>query len=400
VSNGCGVKVVITSNQFLLPGNGEEWKEQRKFSLRVLHHLGFGKQEVEDAILDEVEDLIRRIDVDSHKPIAVHRRLGSSVSNVVTLLITGKRYDYDHPIRVLVDDSFLPRGNGALPNMFGAVFYLPIIAKIAGHIPMTAASAFQSRVAKVVGFMREQIEISQKTFDPKNGNVTCFIEAYLKEMAENTSGKHFDLDHLIGNAFSFFAAGTNTTGDFLTWFMLYMMVHPVVQRKMRQEIDEVIGSKRVSAMYRDAMPYTEAVIQELHRHTSIVPSGIAHAVGDDVNLEGYMLPKGTQFIMYSYAIHMDPEHFSDPEVFIPERFISSEGKFIRDERVMPFGFGKRSCPGEPIANTETFLYIVSFLQKFEIEMPKGRKYTTNGIMEFVGRIPSQTPIEVLFKRRQ
>ena len=339
------------------------------------------------------------MEADSHKPISVHRRLGSSVSNVVTLLITGQRFDYDHPTRVMLDDSFLPRGNGARPNMFGTLFYLPIILQAGSYVPLPFLGGFRQRIAKVVQFMRDRIEHLRKTFDTKNGNVTCFIEAYLKEMAENTQGKYFDDHHMIGSAFTFFAAGTNTTGDFLTWFFLYMMVHPVVQRKMRKEIDDVIGSKRVSVRYRDAMPFTEAVIQELHRVISTAPSGITHAVGNDVNLEGYSLPKGTQLILYSYGVHMDPEYFDQPEEFIPERFISKEGNFVRDERVIPFGYGKRSCPGEPIANTEIFLYMTSFLQKFEIEMPRGKKYTTRGEMEFVGRIPADSPIEVLFRHR-
>jgi cytochrome P450 len=66
---------------------------------------------------------------------------------------------------------------------------------------------------------------------------------------------------------------------------------------------------------------------------------------------------------------------------------------------MPFGFGKRSCPGEPIADIEAFLFITSLLQKFEIEIPKGRKYTTRGVMDFVGRVPADHPVEAIFRLR-
>lgn len=347
--------------------------------------------------MDEVDDLITRIEKISDKPVEVHRRLGSSVSNVITLLITGKRYDYEDEIRVMIDDSFLPRGEGVRPSVFSPVFFFPILRHVFPLLPM--ARAGKQRQENVIDFFNGQIEHYKENFDVKNGNPTCFIEAYLKEMSENTTGKYFDLHHLIGNAFTFFAAGTNTMSDFLTWFFLFMMVHPVVQRKLRDEVDEVIGKKRVSTRYRDAMPYMEAVIQEMHRVTYSLPSGIQHANAEDVTLEGYFLPKGTHLILSSHAVHMDPDNFKDPEEFIPERFISDEGKFIRDERVMSFGYGKRACPGEPIANTEVFLFMASFLQTFEMEMPKGKKYTTAGVTEFLGRIPADMPIEVMFRRR-
>ena len=383
----------------LLTWNGDEWREQRKFSLRVLRHLGVGKQEVEDAILEEIDDLMTRFEADCDKAISVHRPLGSSVSNVVTLLVTGKRYDYNDPIRQLIDDSFLPRGNGARPSALGVVFFLPLISKIIRRLPFLPPADFQRRVNRVIRMFKDRIATVKKTFDVKSGDAKCFIEAYLKEMAENTNGKYYDDAHMIGCGFAFFAAGTNTTADFLTWFMLYMCVDPNVQKRMQKEIDEVIGKKSVSTKYRDAMPYTEAVIQELHRIVCLVPIGVFHATGDDCYLENYFIPKDTRIIFPACLIHMDPEHFERPDEFIPERFLTKEGKLIRDERVMPFGLGKRSCPGEPIAHTEIFLYIVSILQRFVIEMPKGKKYTTAGVCEFIGRIPAVNPVQVVLRKR-
>ena len=380
-------------------GNGEKWKEQRKFSLRILRHLGVGKQEVEEAMLDEIEDLIQRLELEGEKPLEVHRHLGSSVTNAVTLLVTGERFDVTHPTRVLIDDCFLPRGNNSRPSTLGIVAFMPWISKFLFSLPGSPAGVYKYRLDRMEGFLKQRLAYLKNNFDAKKDDVDCFMKAYLKEMAENQSGKYFNDVNLIGCAFAFFAAAAETSGDVLTWFMLYMMLYPDVQKKMQQEIDNVIGRKRVSVKYRDAMPYTQALTQELHRVVSAFPTGVPHAVSQDTQMEGYFLPKGTQVLLALHAVHSNPEYFEKPDEFRPERFISKEGTFIRDERVIPFGYGKRSCPGQPVAETEIFLYMTCFLQHFEVLLPEGKKYGTEGVMEVAGRIPADSPIEVVFKKR-
>ena len=379
-------------------GNGEEWKEQRKFSLRILRHLGVGKQEVEDAILEEIDELIKIFEESNEQPLAVHRLLGSSASNVVTLLLTGKRYDFKDPTRQMLDDAFLPRLQNWMPSLYGYMTFVPILAQIMIRLPFGVVKKNRAKGTRVVRWMKEQ---AKQIKDNLNQDVDskCFMEAYFKEMNQNPAGKYYDEFHLLGCAFTLFAAGTNTSADFLTWFMLYMSVFPEVEKKMQKEIDEVIGKKRPSSQYRDLMPYSEAVILEVHRHSCQVPSGIFHMTGDDCQFEDYTLPKGTRIVLPCLLIHMNPDYFPEPEKFKPERFITSDGKYFRDERVLSFGVGKRACLGEHMSNTEIFLYIVSILQRFEIQMPAGRSYTTAGVMEFLNRIPEDMPLEFVLKKR-
>ena len=377
--------------------NGEEWKEQRKFALRILRHLGVGKKEVENAILEEIEDLMNRLEKTGGNAVEIHRLIGSSISNVVMLLTFGHRLDYEHPDRKKIDDNFLKRGNESRPSIFGYVCYMPILSTILKRIPYSPATDFLTSVDSTVEILKKRITKIKETFDPKTDEISCFIEAYLKEMAEgSTGGKYFDERHMIGNAFVFFAAGSNTTGDYLLWFLLHMMVYPDVQKKVRQEIVDVMGSSRPSISFKDRMPYTEAVILEVHRIASSVPAGLVHAVSEDVELEGYLLPKGTHVVTNIFCIHKNPEYFKDPQIFRPERFLTKEGNFVRDERVIPFGIGKRSCPGEPVAQTEIFLYVTSLLQKYEIVMPAGKNYSTRGFSEFLGRVPEE-PVSVVLK---
>ena len=288
--------------------NGEEWKEQRKFSMRVFRHLGIGKQVVEDRILDEIDVLLEKFDRENEAPVEAMRLIGSSISNVVNLLIMGERFDFDHPTRVMIDDAFLIR-DFSIPSILGTLNYIPTVSRLLNYVPFTPIGTLVTKMAMVSKYTQNRINELRKSFDVKDGDANCFIEAYLKEMHDNESGKYFDDRHMIGCAFTFYAAASNTTGDFLVWFLLYMIVYPDVQKKMRKEVDEVVGSNRVSSHMRQNMPYTDALMQELHRHVSAAPIGLIHAVAEDAELGEYLLPKGTHVVICSFKVHDNPKYF-------------------------------------------------------------------------------------------
>lgn len=354
---------------------------------------------MEDQILEEIRELMEKLESESSgKPVQVHRIFGSSISNVMCLYVTGKRYAYDDPIRKKLDDCFTPRGHGSRPSLFGYLAFMPIVPRTLSLLTFNSSkSQFESRMETLYRHVQQRVDYYKEKGD--TGSATCFIDAYLKEMKAERSGRYFDDEHLMGCVFTFFLAGLNVITDYLTWFCLFMMLHPDIQLKLRQEVDQVIGSKKVSIMYRSRMPFTEAVMQELHRVTTVAPSGLAHCVSEDSVIGPYSLGKGTQIILSSFLVHRDADYFQDPESFRPERFIASDGSFIRDERVMAFGVGKRSCPGEPIAHNELFLFVTSLIQSFEILKPDGCNMSPAGVMDFGGRIPAD-PVEVILKKRE
>ena len=72
-----------------------------------------------------------------------------------------------------------------------------------------------------------------------------------------------------------------------------------------------------------------------------------------------------------YSLFQDKEHWGDPEIFRPERFLDSEGKFVKDEWIIPFGAGKRVCLGEVLARSTLFLFFSALLQEFTFSTPEG-----------------------------
>ncbi|GBO01005.1 Vitamin D 25-hydroxylase [Araneus ventricosus] len=180
---------------------------------------------------------------------------------------------------------------------------------------------------------------------------------------------------LLSSVLDIFGAGSETVRTSILWFIYCMAASPDIQKKVHQEIMEVLGSDR-NPEFQDlkSMPYTHAVMLEIMRWKTIIPLNLLHYTLGDSTAGGYDIPKGTIVIANFWNAHHDPRYWKEPEEFKPERFLSKDGKsVVKSNNFMPFSTGRRACPGESMAYIEMFLYFTSILQKFEVAFPPGKK---------------------------
>jgi cytochrome P450 len=223
------------------------------------------------------------------------------------------------------------------------------------------------------------------------GSKDDYINAYYTERAERekTGAKpEFFCDDALESALNLmFFAGTDTTATTLRWGFLFMILHPDVQVKVQKELDDVIGRERTpSCDDRVNLPYTEATLLEIQRRGSVVPLSIPHMTLEETHLNGYRIPKNTGIFPNIFAVHHEEKLFPDPFAFRPERFINEKGQTVKPEYIIPFSIGKRSCPGEPLARMELFLYFTSVLHKFTLKAPEGVTLSTEAVSTVV-RVP-------------
>jgi methyl farnesoate epoxidase/farnesoate epoxidase len=125
------------------------------------------------------------------------------------------------------------------------------------------------------------------------------------------------------------------------------------------------------------MPYTEAVIYEVLRRSTIIPLGVFHTALADKEFGGYVIEKGSWLTANVWGIHFDKEIWGDDaESFRPERFLSpDETKVVKNEAFIPFLIGKRQCLGESLARDTLFLFITYIFQTFKVKLhlPNGEK---------------------------
>ncbi|RAH55773.1 O-methylsterigmatocystin oxidoreductase [Aspergillus piperis CBS 112811] len=145
-----------------------------------------------------------------------------------------------------------------------------------------------------------------------------------------------------------------------------MVMFPDVQRKAQEEIDMVTECNSLPGFEdRDKLPYLEAVIKEVYRWSVVVPMGFPHVLEEDMVYNGYFIPKGAYLLPATWWFCHDPEVYTNPAVFNPDRFLKPRDE--PDPRAVIFGFGRRKCPGRYITESSIFITIAQTLAAFRIK---------------------------------
>ncbi|KAK3704007.1 hypothetical protein LTR37_014110 [Vermiconidia calcicola] len=179
-------------------------------------------------------------------------------------------------------------------------------------------------------------------------------------------------------------AGSETTSAYQNTFILMMLQNPAVARKAQDEIDRVVGSKRLPAWEDEKdLPYLRATIKELLRTRPPNKIGIQHSTTEDDWFEGYFIPKGTVVFLNWWSINHDPTHWEKPEEFMPERYLNhplTAAAYLNtadpnDRDHFSYGAGRRVCPGVHLAEKSLFLNIARVLWAFDLSKKVDEKGT-------------------------
>lgn len=163
------------------------------------------------------------------------------------------------------------------------------------------------------------------------------------------------------------SAGTDTSAGTMEWAMSLLLNNPRVLKKAQTEIDKCVGYDRlIDESDLAKLPYLRCIINETLRMYPAGPLLVPHESSEDCLVGGFKVPRGTTLLVNLWAIQRDPKIWEDPNTFKPERFEGIEG--VRDGfRFMPFGSGRRGCPGEGLAMRVVGLALGSLIQCFEWE---------------------------------
>uniref|UniRef100_A0A0D3HW51 Uncharacterized protein n=1 Tax=Oryza barthii TaxID=65489 RepID=A0A0D3HW51_9ORYZ len=165
---------------------------------------------------------------------------------------------------------------------------------------------------------------------------------------------------------SLLQAGTDTSASTIEWAMALLLNNPDVLRKATDEIDSVVGMSRLLQEPDLAnLPYLRCIITETLRLYPLAPHLVPHEASRDCMVAGHVIARGTMVLVDVYSMQRDPRVWEDPDKFIPERFKGF--KVDGSGWMMPFGMGRRKCPGEGLALRTVGMALGVMIQCFQWE---------------------------------
>ncbi|GFP83112.1 cytochrome p450 83b1 [Phtheirospermum japonicum] len=180
-------------------------------------------------------------------------------------------------------------------------------------------------------------------------------------------------DNIKALLLDIFVAGTHSTSTTIVWAMTALMKAPKVMEKAQSEIRNLIGERRkVDEDDLHKLPYLKAIINETLRLYPPVPLLVPRETIDKCTLQGYEIQPKTAVYVIAWAIARDPEYWQNPDEFMPERFLNNNIDIKgQDFEVIPFGSGRRICPGMYMGLANVELTVANLLYSFDWELPPG-----------------------------
>jgi len=290
-------------------------------------------------------------------------------SGIILEIIYGlKIQPINDPFVKIVERGLDVISRGLIPGTY-LVDAFPVSVK---HMPEWFPGAGFKRNAKKWGeeFMASfRVPFAEISRSFKAGTATpSFVTSWLSRLETKTMESEdkdyirYILEMVSGTAF---VAGYETTSSTLVNFTLYMLQHPDAQQKAHEELDRVVGRKRLPEFEdKGSLPYIQAICKEALRLHPVLPFGVPHAVIAEDQYKGMRIPKGSILFANAWAMARNEKDYgSDAGIFRPDRFLESN---VRDPATFVFGFGRRICPGRYMAENSLFIAISRVLQVFSI----------------------------------
>ncbi len=366
-------------SHFLELKSGETWKKHRSIVGQVIHTFVVAKSQVlESWVLEEAEDLTNILLKFDGQPFKPSQYLPLASLSFIQRLVFGKRGDIEDPefVETARNIHHLPKFLDLfriefIPKIWRPLYLLPRLRRIQNFIKSV------TRLEKLV---TTNVDQHRESFEPEN--LRDITDGLFKASSELTESDRNDLglgeaDIVNGSLMQFVGAGAGFPDVVPRWALLYMVAYPDIQAKIQQELDEVVGRENLPRFeHRSRLPFTEACINEILRHSSIttIPA-INYATTADTILDGYFIPKNTPLAVNYYSLTRDERYWKEPEKFNPYRFLDEKGKIRKNllDKFYPFGVGPRRCVGEYLGRFLIFLIFTNLVHKCRFEKAPGEK---------------------------
>ncbi|XP_062201102.1 dolabradiene monooxygenase-like [Phragmites australis] len=363
---------------------GERWRQLRKIC--VLEMLSSGRVQSFRRIREE--------------------EVARFMQNVATSAAAGATVDLTKGISKFVNDAFVMECVGSrckYQDEYLDAFHMAVlqtsVLSVADLFPSSRIMQMLGTAPRKALACRERIQrilqqiIQEKEEALDRGDKTAYdsiLGVLLRLQKERSTPIPLTNDTIVTLMFDLFGAGSDTSSTALTWCMAELMRSPAVMAKAQAKVREAYKGK--SALTEDdiageELSYLKLVVKETLRLHTPAPLLLPRQCRETCQIMGYDIPKGTAVFVNVWAICRDPKYWDDAEEFKPERFENSNLDYKGTNfEYLPFGAGRRMCPGVNLGLANIELALASLLYHFDWKLPDGMKPKDVDVWEAEGLI--------------
>uniref|UniRef100_A0A2N9GV53 Cytochrome P450 n=1 Tax=Fagus sylvatica TaxID=28930 RepID=A0A2N9GV53_FAGSY len=388
---------------------GPYWREIRKItslellSIRRLELLkGVKASEIETSLKDLYKIWTeKKIGFsEGHALVDLKQWFGDLSLNVILRMVAGKRY-----FGTSASSDEARRCQEALREFFhlAGLFVVGDSIPYLGWLDLGGYEKAMKKTAKELDcIVTEWLEEHKEKKGSGGGKgEQDFMDIMLSVLnGANLGG--FDADTVTkATCLSMIAGGSDSTTGTLTWALSLLLNNPHVLRKAQEELDYHVGKGRlVNESDMNKLDYLQAIVKETLRLYPAAPLLGLREFAEDSTIGGYHVTKGTRLMVNLWKLQTDPRTWSEPLEFKPERFLTSHKDIDlkgHHFELLPFGSGRRACPGMAFGLQMTSLALASLLHAFEISTSSNEMVDMTGSLGLTNF--KATPLDVLVKPR-
>ncbi|XP_039832207.1 trimethyltridecatetraene synthase-like [Panicum virgatum] len=395
---------------------GASWRQGRKlwqaelFNARRLASLEHVRGEEVSSMLSDLRAAAAAVAAGGGRAeaVALREHLFMVNLNVISRMVLGRKF--------IVDGAGSPFTPEEFRWMIDEIFFLHGVLNVGDVIPWLGWLDPQGyvkrmkRLAKMVDRFLEQVldEHNERRRREGEGFLARDMVDVLLELADDPNLEvPIHRDCVKGFTHDLIDGGTDTSAVTVEWALSELLRNPDVLAKATEELDRVIGRGRL-VVEEDMpnvqsptpnLPYVEAVVKETMRLQPVAPLLTPRLSREDVSVGGYDIPVGTRILINIWAIGRDPAVWEAPMEFRPEWFVGGGGGVDvkgQDFELLPFGSGRRMCPGIGLGLKMVHMILANLLHAFAWRLPDGVAAEELSMEETFGlTVPRRVPLEAV-----
>lgn len=355
---------------------GEHWRRMRRimtvpfFTNKVVQHSRSAWEEETDYV---IKDLKARPEA-ATSGVIIRRRLQLLMYNVMYRMMFNSRFETEEdPLYVKLKALNGERSRLAQSFDYNYGDFIPILRPFLRGYLKVCQNIKDRRLALFKQYFVDERKKMNSVNPPKSDAEKCAIDHILEAQKKGEINE----DNVLYIVENINVAAIETTLWSIEWGVAELVNNPEIQTKIRTELDTVLGKGNLVSepdTYNNKLPYLSAFVKEVMRLHMAIPLLVPHMNINHAKLAGYDIPAESKILVNAWWIGNNPALWDQPEKFMPERFL--DGKIEasgNDFRFLPFGAGRRSCPGIIIAMPLLSIVLGRLIQSFELLPPPGVK---------------------------